>query len=306
MNIKDYRYIVEIAEQESISKAAAVLYITQSALTKFLQRIEEELGAPLFFRRGNRLALTEIGQYYVAKGRRIIELDYELELDISKMIEKKNKYIRLGYSMGRGDYITEMVLAPFLKQNPGVQVLVLMGSTASRLRLVEKNELDLAIVTTKEYRPGIVYHLLGESPLVLAIPRNSHVLSKGKRIDGRPFPVIESADWIHEPFIQLSSVTHSGKLSREFFKKSGLKPRICMEVNDVRSCMKAVESGIGNCIFWAVPGTRDKMEYMLMEELNPPPQKLFMAYRSDFCVSPAIKQLIQLFEETFKKEFCEY
>ena len=45
MNIKDYRYIVEIAEQESISKAAAVLYITQSALTKFLQRIEEELGA---------------------------------------------------------------------------------------------------------------------------------------------------------------------------------------------------------------------------------------------------------------------
>ncbi len=108
MNIKDYRYIVEIAEQESISKAAAVLYITQSALTKFLQRIEEELGAPLFFRRGNRLALTEIGQYYVAKGRRIIELDYELELDISKMIEKKNKYIRLGYSMGRGDYITEI------------------------------------------------------------------------------------------------------------------------------------------------------------------------------------------------------
>lgn len=215
MNIKDYRYIVEIAEQESISKAAAVLYITQSALTKFLQRIEEELGAPLFFRRGNRLALTEIGQYYVAKGRRIIELDYELELDISKMIEKKNKYIRLGYSMGRGDYITEMVLAPFLKQNPGVQVLVLMGSTASRLRLVEKNELDLAIVTTKEYRPGIVYHLLGESPLVLAIPRNSHVLSKGKRIDGRPFPVIESADWIHEPFIQLSSVTHSGNPCRK-------------------------------------------------------------------------------------------
>ena len=44
----------------------------------------------------------------MAKGRRIIELDYELELDISKMIEKKNKYIRLGYSMGRGDYITEI------------------------------------------------------------------------------------------------------------------------------------------------------------------------------------------------------
>ena len=49
MNVKDYRYIVEIAEQKSISKAAAVLYITQSALTRFLQRVEEELGAALFF-----------------------------------------------------------------------------------------------------------------------------------------------------------------------------------------------------------------------------------------------------------------
>lgn len=74
VNIKDYKYIVEIAEQKNISKAAAALYITQSALTRFLQRVEEELGASLFFRQGNHLVLTEIGQCYVEKGRKSISL----------------------------------------------------------------------------------------------------------------------------------------------------------------------------------------------------------------------------------------
>ena len=63
MNVKDYRYIIEIADQEGISQAAEALCITQSALTKFLQRTEKELGITLFLRKNNRLVLTEAGRY---------------------------------------------------------------------------------------------------------------------------------------------------------------------------------------------------------------------------------------------------
>jgi len=58
MNIKDYEYVYEIARQKSVSKAAEKLYITQSALTKYLQRLENELSTPLFFRSGNRFVPT--------------------------------------------------------------------------------------------------------------------------------------------------------------------------------------------------------------------------------------------------------
>ena len=54
MNVKDYEYIVEIARQKSLSEAANRLCITQSALTKFLQRVEAQLGTPLFNRIGKR------------------------------------------------------------------------------------------------------------------------------------------------------------------------------------------------------------------------------------------------------------
>ena len=62
MDIRDYEYIVAIAEKGGISKAADHLFITQSALTKFLQRTEQKLGMELFVRKGKQFLLTEAGR----------------------------------------------------------------------------------------------------------------------------------------------------------------------------------------------------------------------------------------------------
>ena len=78
MDIRDYEYIVAIAEKGGISKAADHLFITQSALTKFLQRTEQKLGMELFVRKGKQFLLTEAGQRYVEIGRAIMNLDHQL------------------------------------------------------------------------------------------------------------------------------------------------------------------------------------------------------------------------------------
>ena len=61
MDIRDYEYIVAIAEKGGISKAADQLFITQSALTKFLQRTEQKLGMELFVRKGKQFLLKTSG-----------------------------------------------------------------------------------------------------------------------------------------------------------------------------------------------------------------------------------------------------
>lgn len=301
MNVKDYRYVVEIAEQKSISKAAATLYITQSALTKFLQRVEAELGAPLFFRQGNHLMLTEIGQYYVDKGKKIIELDYEVEKEISRIVDDKKKYIRIGYGSGRADYITRAVLAPFFESNQGVQVDIRLRSTENCLKMVENNELDLAIVTSRDYRPGLVYLHAGDAPWILAVPQNSHLMEVARKENGMKYPVIELAEWIEEPFILPSAITNSGKLILEFFKKSQVIPNVCLKINDVKSAMKAVESGIGNSIFWGVPREGMEIEYLFMKEFDLPPQSLYVVYRSDLCISSTMHHMIQLIKNAFQE-----
>lgn len=95
MDVRDYEYIVAIAEQGSITRAAAQLFITQSALTKFLQRTERELGIALFQRNGNQFLLTEAGRQYVETGRAIMYLDRQLSEKLSQELLVEKSRIRL-------------------------------------------------------------------------------------------------------------------------------------------------------------------------------------------------------------------
>ncbi len=298
MNVKDYRYVIEIARQESVSQAADVLCITQSALTKFLQRTERELGIALFFRKNNRLYLTEAGRFYVEKGREIVRLDDEMESGIRSIVEDRERSIRVGCSMGREDDMVREVLVPFYRNHPEVHVQVVSGSTFSGLEKVEKNELDLALVTAGDYRPGLNYYPVGEVPLVLGVPADSELAERGQSEQGCPYPVVSLDQWISEPFIQLSSITASGKTAREFFKREGAVPQVRLEVNSVRSGLKAVEAGLGNTIFWGTAKMNRGIACLTLKELQPVPQRMYVAYRANYRLPEIGRELIALIRKT--------
>ncbi len=297
--MKDYKYIIEIADQESISQASEVLCITQSALTKFLQRIEKELGIALFFRKNNRLYLTDAGRLYVEKGKEIVRLDYELEEGMARLVEDGEKCIRIGCAVGREEYIVQEVLPAFYGNHPEVLVRVDSGSTSHGLEKVEKNEVDLALVASKDYRPGLNYYPVGESYLVLAVPAGSPIERAAVRKEGYPYPVIAFEQWSREPFIQLSSVTASGTIARDFFRKQKRNPRIRLEVQSVRGGIRAVEAGIGNTIIWSVPRRGVNVTYLSLEELNPAPQRMYVAFRGNYQMPGIGKELIRLIRNTF-------
>lgn len=118
MEVRDYEYIVAIADQGSITRAAEQLFITQPALTKFLQRIEMELGIPLFIRKGKKFILTEAGQKYVEVGHEILRLDRRLTEQLLQDGTSQNQRIRLGFSMGRFYNLVDSVLPVFCNALP--------------------------------------------------------------------------------------------------------------------------------------------------------------------------------------------
>ena len=80
MNVRDFEYIIEIANQRSISKAAASLFVSQPALSKYVQRMEESLGVRLFQRVGKQFIPTYAGERCVEKARQILS-DNRRKLD---------------------------------------------------------------------------------------------------------------------------------------------------------------------------------------------------------------------------------
>ena len=102
MDLKQLEYIVGIAEEKNITKAAKKLYITQSALNQTLLKLEKEIGEPLFERSKLNLYLTEIGKIYVEQAKRILEIRKETYEKIDEIKGDYNSVIRIGLTPERG------------------------------------------------------------------------------------------------------------------------------------------------------------------------------------------------------------
>jgi len=85
MNLKQAHYIRTIAQEGSITAAAKKLYISQPSLSRYISRIEQMLGMPLFYRRNNGMELTEAGEVYVAYAKEILLLRRNMEIELHKL-----------------------------------------------------------------------------------------------------------------------------------------------------------------------------------------------------------------------------
>ena len=93
---KNVQYILEVAKCGGITKAANNLYITPSALSKFVQAREEELNVQLFHRIGKRFVLTAAGEYYVGRCKEIETIQKEITIQMERFSSMSHGMIRIG------------------------------------------------------------------------------------------------------------------------------------------------------------------------------------------------------------------
>lgn len=300
MNIKDYTYIVEIAQQRNLTAAANRLCITQSALTKFLRRIETELDTQLFYRRGKRLILTPIGQTYVEKGLEIIRLDQSLQDEIEKQKINGADTIRLGHGMGFAELVLDRLLPEYFSKPRTRSVSIHEDSSTNLLRAVEDGRLDLCLAYVKEFRPALNYTLLCHTNLVLAVPNHSPLLQSSVPREGYPHPVVEGTEWLREPYIRMASFTQSGAVAQAYFSRLGKWPNNRLYVENVRNALGAVSNGIGNCILAELPHTKYNVSYLCLPDLDPAGRQTCMVTLKGAYPDDSIKEL----EKIIRKLFC--
>ena len=299
MNVKDYEYIVEISRRRSLSEAADRLCITQSALTKFVQRVEAEMGTPLFKRIGKRFVLTPIGQMYVAKGQEILRLDREMQDELQKMRADGEGAIRLGYSMGQSSFIISCLLPEFYRRESATAVSLKEDSSSGLIRSVENGELDLCLAYCREEKPGLACIPLTEARLSLAVPRRSRLLRLAAVREDSPHPVLEHREWLEEPYIRLAAFTQSGRLAQEYFQSMGIWPKNRLYVENVRSALGAVENGLGNCILAEVPHPGFQVEYLSLPGLKGEKQTASLIMRKGEYETEAFRLLVRLARELY-------
>ena len=96
MDIKNPEYILEIARQQSVTHAAEKLFVTQSTLSQYLLKLENELGTPLFSRKKSGLVPTEAGHVYLHAARAVVQIQNAAEASIAAL--KKEGFLCVGVS----------------------------------------------------------------------------------------------------------------------------------------------------------------------------------------------------------------
>jgi LysR family transcriptional regulator, transcriptional activator of the cysJI operon len=155
----DYRdkVFLQVAEVLNISKAAERLFISQPAVSKHIQELENRLNIPLFERKGNRIYLTRAGKLTFRHLKHIKQQYQELEFELSQLNNTFKGTIRIGASSTITQYVIPPVIATFHTRYPDIKLILLNGNSEEMTQKLLNDEIDLALVENESSLQNIRY-----------------------------------------------------------------------------------------------------------------------------------------------------
>jgi DNA-binding transcriptional LysR family regulator len=238
MELRHLRTIVAVAQHRSLTKAGEELYLTQSAISQQIRRLEEELGVEVFRRTSRSVELTAEGGVILGYAERVLAEIDDLHSELEELTGLLRGQLRIGGVHPTGPYDLFGMLADFRAAHPDVAIHMVEGTQDDMLVALRTDELDCAFTALD---PGAVGEefaatLLWEDEFVVALPPD-HALCARSRVT-----LEELAEQ------DLIAYRENSALRRRFeraMSERDLEPRnafVCTEIAAVRGL---VSKGLG-------------------------------------------------------------
>ncbi len=171
MEMHEIRYFLAVCETLNFTRAAERVNVTQPALTRAIQKIEEELGGLLFRRERNRTHLTDLGQLLRPQLEQVLKGSEAVKAAARGFLKLDNAPIKLGVMCTIGPLRFMSFLARFRTEHPGIELTLAEGVPDQLAKLLLAGELDVAIMAQPEaFDERLDLRLLYREPYVIAFP----------------------------------------------------------------------------------------------------------------------------------------
>lgn len=237
MEMHQLRYFVAVAQAESFSRAAETCHVSQPSLSQQIQKLERNLGQPLFQRLGRRILLTEAGRLLLDRAQMILATAADAERQLRDSDHRSAGQLSIGCIPTVAPYLLPSALATFLRRNPGVEVNVQEDVTRQLLIATEWGELDLSILALPVASEQLQAEALFTEPLLLCMA-HKHPLARRRRL--------RIEDLREERFIVLSEMHCLGEQVLSYCRGHGLQPRLACrsaQIETVQSLI-ALKQGV--------------------------------------------------------------
>ena len=229
---------VAVGREQSVSRAAAVIALTQSATSMALAELEKQFNTRLFERQGKRLQLNAMGQQLLPQAIELLDRAQQLEY----LLEGNTKAgsLRIGATLTIGNYLATLLIGDYMQQNPGSRVELAVQNTATIIDQVAHFKLDVGLIEGESYHPDLqITPWVADELVIFAAPDHPLAHKKDISLD----------DLCNEAWILREQGSGTRQVFDAALRHQLTHLNILLELEHTEAIKRAVESGLGiSCI----------------------------------------------------------
>ncbi|MBQ6541026.1 MAG: LysR family transcriptional regulator [Lachnospiraceae bacterium] len=245
MDLHQLEYVLMIAETRSLSKAAEKLFISPSALSQYIGKLEKYYGAPFFERSRNTWRPTRAGEIYIRASQEILRIQKNTMIEISEMTSGVSGALKVGLLPGRTVQMFASVFKQFQSQYPGTQIRLCEESTDLVLEHVADGDVDIAFLTGGRHTPKVRDRFIAREDLVLVLPKSHPLAARAQDVPEGELACVDLREFKNDAFLLAWPRTMIRKLEDQLFEKAGFEPKVAFENLDLTSVNTLALNGFG-------------------------------------------------------------
>ncbi len=272
ITFQQFETLIALVEAGSFTRAAPLLFLSQSALTKQMQGMEEAAGTKLINRGAAGISLTPEGQVLYDYAKRIARLRDEANDRVERLKNQDSGHIYVSASTTPATYILPGLLTRLQQLHPGIRVHIQMQDSDETLQMILNNQAEIGFIGKEVLNKKILSERLSKDELVLAVPPH-HPLA------GRPSVTVEKLT--REPFVLREQGSGTRAILEASLQRHGSLHLsdfdIVCELGSTEAVKEAILAGLGVSILSVLAVKRELAQGLLarVDIINLPLERYF-------------------------------
>jgi DNA-binding transcriptional LysR family regulator len=286
VDFRDLKYFEVIAAEGNLARAAERLHRTQPALTKCIDRLEEDLGSRLFEKDGRGMRLTAAGHILVKRTRQMAIMVEETAREMQDYAAGLRGHVRIGCTPTLAEHLMPHVFEQLLAEAPAITVNLVVAMNDNLLASLRAGDLDLVLGPVVETDPDIVCEQIAEDTMVVMASEDHPVFDGPCTLAGLldykwmlPARTVASRQWLDQTF-----------------ERHGLaRPQVQIESNVLNTILPILETTplLGFVTRFNLVGRTRRMREVVVLETQMK-RRLGLSYRNNGYLSPVAVRIADI------------
>ncbi len=296
--LSSYRIFLEVARQKSMSKAANNLYISQPAISKSIQKLEEHLETTLFLRTPKGLTLTDDGQLLYRQATVAFQALDSVESELKHRNELGMGLLKIGASSTLCKYLLLPYLQDFIAAYPNIKISITCQATHETLKLLEDDQIDIGLVGEPSFSKDLTFQTLKQI-------QDTFVATQSY-LDNLDRLGVKKEDYITSSNLMLLDKKNMTRQHIDaYLERKHIEIKDAIDVSNLDLLIEFSKVGVGIACVIRDFVSHELMKHELVEvptSLHIPPRNVGLAYKNHRLQNPALEKFISFYNKRKKSD----